>query len=117
MGSDGFSKQLREITVKSKDQRTNFNRAEENIPINDCVSAYRALSLLFGTPILELHKDEEVFWTTDGMIISIASVNNQPKFFLEIEGPTEELVLKYSKLLEDCFDLVKEPRSLLEIFS
>lgn len=114
--NNGFSKQLKEITVKSKDQGNNFNRIEENINIDDCLPAHRALSLLFGTPQTVLNKEEQVFWTDDGMIISIATVNDYDQLFLEIEGPTEELVLKYCTLFENVFDMKKETRSMLEIF-
>lgn len=113
---NGFSTQLKEITFKSKDQESNFNRLEENIKIDDCLPAYRSLCLLFGQPILKVHKEEQIFWTVDGMVISTAQVNNTQDIYLEIEGPTEEKVLNYCTSFEEIFEMKKEGRSLLEIF-
>lgn len=111
----GFSKQLKEITVKSKDQGNNFNRLEENIEIEDCLPAFRSLQLLFGDPVVTLEKQELVYWSTNGLVISLAQVNNSEEIYLEIEGPSEKQVLQYCDRFEQEFTMVKETRSLLEI--
>lgn len=117
MGGDGFSRQLKEITIKKKDKGNNFNRIEENVSIDDCATAHRALSLVFGLPYLTLSKKEEVYWTPDGLVISLAQVNDSSTIYLEIEGPSEEVVLNMCQQFEQIFDMKKETRSLLEIFS
>ena len=117
MSNSGFSKSLKEITIKIKDHKTNFNRLEENVKVLDSESAYRLLTLAFGEPKLTLDKEEVVLWTKDKMIISLALVDGDPDIFLEVEGPTEELVQVYVKKIKKVFPTMKaESRSLLEIF-
>lgn len=115
LDNEGFSKQLKEITVKVKDQGNNFNRLEENIKIDDSSPAFRSLSLVFGDPVVTLEKREKVIWTSDGMVISIASVNHSKYLYLEIEGPSEELVRDYSNYFNAVYLMTREDKSLLEI--
>jgi hypothetical protein len=117
---ENFSKSLKEITIKCNDQGSTFNRLEENIEISDSAAAYRVLCRLYGEPKLTLYKDERVLFTTDGMVLSLAHVSTQlgrtGTLFLEIEGPTEQKVKEYAETLERTFDLVREPRALVEIY-
>lgn len=112
----GFSKQLQELTVKQKDQGTNFNRLEINNPLENCKSMYDTLSLLFGAPYLTLHKKECVIFTDDAMVISLAHVEFETDVFLEVEGPSEDLVNDYVRRLELWYEMTPESRSLVEIF-
>ena len=113
---NGFSKLLKELTFKNKDQGNNFNRLEENIEIHDCLPAYRAMVLAFGEPSLIITKEERVYWTEE-LVISLATVNNSSTIYLEIEGPTEDSVLQTAKNFEEYFEMKKETRSLLEIYT
>jgi len=112
----GFSKQLQELTVKRKDTGSNFNRLETNVELKSCKSMYQALELLYGEPYVTIHKDERVIFTQDGMIISLAIVEDDPDIFLEVEGPTEDKVNQYVRVLEIWYNMLPELRSLIEIF-
>lgn len=117
IGDNGFSRQLREFTVKKKDQGNNFNRIEENVAISDCAAMYEALKLVHGDPVLILHKEEVVIWTKDGMIFSMARVSKESdKIYFEIEGPTEELVNRYCDKFSQFLTMERETRSLFEIY-
>lgn len=115
-GNDGFSRNLKERTIKVKDQATNLNRLEINEKIEDCESAYQVNSLLFGAPLGHVYKDERVIFTEDGMVISLAQVNQEPFIYLEVEGPTQSQVSEHCETLERLFSMQRENRSLYEIY-
>lgn len=121
MGNDGFSRNLKEITVKKKDKNTNFNRFEENLKIDNSASAFNILHACFGNPILTLDKEEMVIWTETGLIISLAYVGQEgisTELWLEVEGPTEELVKNCAEKLSTLFlgSIRLEPKNLLELY-
>lgn len=111
---NGFSRQLRELTVKRKDRGNNFNRLEINAGITDCASQLEMLTLLFGEPIAQISKEERVMWLKDGTILSLACIGSD--LFLEIEGPNEDTVYWYHDLFNNEFILSREDKSLIEIY-
>ena len=112
--NDGFSRQLVEVTAKTKDRGNNFNRHEVNTGVTSAQDAFALLQMMAGEPLGKLHKIEWVIWTVDDAVISIAQVKGE--VFLEVEHVSQTVVSRYSALLESKLSLTLEPRSFFELF-
>lgn len=112
---DGFSRSLKEVTLKSKDKGNNLDRLELNLGVLDSQTAYSILESIHGKPVGRINKDKEyVVFTRDGAVISVALVNDE--LFLEVEGESFLHVNQYVGLIQQEVTLQPETRSLFEIF-
>jgi hypothetical protein len=120
IGSDGFSRQLQEITVKAKDNNNNVDRLELNLGIKEPKEAKMILNLLFG-PSYSIKKEEIVLFirevgASSEVVISLAQVNNKAPIYLEIEAKNEEIIDLYVAKLEKKFKFKQEMKSMYEIY-
>lgn len=112
---DGFSRSLKEVTLKSKDKGNNLDRLELNLGVLDSQTAFSLLNHVHGKPIGVIHKDNEyVIFTKDQAVISIADVDGE--LYLEVEGENFHHVNEYVTMIEREVTLVPETRSLFEIY-
>lgn len=111
---DGFSRQLVEITAKKKDKNNNFDRAEINVPVGSAQQAFALLEMMTGHGPIALPKQEWVFWTHDGAILSASLVNG--KVWIEVEAATEALVADYVNKLMPHLRMRPEHASFFELY-
>lgn len=94
---------LKEITVKAKDQGNNLNRLELNLAIKNVKLANQLLTLLLGTEAVGVISKTEHIWFVHNtgvqgeIVLSVCLIGKD--LFLEVEGPTEEIVEEYSELV------------------
>jgi len=120
VGSDGFSRQLKEITIKAKDKDTNVDRLELNIAIDDVAKAKMFLNLVLG-PSKSIQKEECVIFIKEMganglVVISLAQIKGEQQVYLEIEGQSEEVINLYVTKLQKKLEFFQEEKSLYEIY-
>lgn len=112
--SDGFSRVLKEVTLKKKDRGSNVDRLEYNLGISDSQTAYKIYTEVHGEPVGEITKKEFIVFTRDGAIISVAEIEGD--LYLEVEAKNESQVDQYAHFLLQPFKYSWEERSLFEIY-
>lgn len=107
-----------EVTGKSKDRGSNFNRLEINLPTSDAAAAEDFCRAEWGDPIHSLKKSYSVFVPSfePELDVSTYVIEGVDKVFLEVEGKNEELVDGMVLALKRELELLDEPRSLYEMF-
>lgn len=108
-----------ELTYKWKDQGDNVNRVEVNVRTEDTQQLLAYQGYVHGRPSASVQKSYTVFHLNNKVDISTYIVENDPnpdRIFLEVEGPSLKAINAVIRILEDELDLIREKRSLFEIF-
>lgn len=114
--SSGEAVTLKELTVKTKDKKTNFNRREVNVAVSSVDDATELLVTAVGLPKFTITKQEAIWFCRSGAVISLARVNNTQPLYLEIEGPSKAIVDRYKRLLAPVLvHATQEKRSFFEL--
>lgn len=115
---DGEFRILKEVTIKQKDRGSNLNRLEINVQVGSVEAMKQVLELTLATARLgEIRKSEQVWFVKDaGHEVVISTCHIGKDLYIEVEGPSEELVTKYSEEFEQLIRLRRESRSLFEIY-
>ncbi len=104
-----------ELSVKITDKDTIEDRVEENVLVGDFDTAMRFSTAVFGQPIGTLEKTYFVQELENGVILSLYTVKDDDRVFLEVEGPSMMAVDQEAEELKHSFDMKQEMRSLFQI--
>jgi CYTH domain-containing protein len=106
-----------ELTIKTKDQASNFNRLEVNLESGSEENAQVLCTHLFGKAIGSITKQYSVFWPSfaPDTVVSTYTVPGIERPILEVEAPSEGEVLAMTKILNAELALIEEPNSLYEL--
>jgi hypothetical protein len=104
-----------QLTIKHKDQRSNFNRVEIDVPTSEPDQALLFLTRLHGEPVKRIVKHYYSIHTDEHTSISLYFIEGYSQLYLEVEADTEEKVEEIAKLLSVSIEMKFEPRSLYEI--
>lgn len=111
-----------ELTIKKKDQESNFDRLEINLPILSGVEARAFFDTLLGPHAKQITKKYDVF-NYEGTILGVYSVDSEDPdlLFLEVEATSKHTVRqaanKLTKLMgEGGVELTPQPSSLFELY-
>lgn len=107
-----------ELTVKTKDQKTNFNRLEINFEGSPQIAAYELCKTAFGAEITSLKKKYSVFFPQSAptTVVSTYVVEGVNRVFVEVEAPSEELVNDMVVRILGFIEMKEERKSLYELY-
>lgn len=116
-GSDGWFRSLKELTAKKQDKHSTLDRKEVNLSHSSSADAHELATMLLGKPIGYVRKVESIFKLPNrSIVISIARVNGDDNFvYVEVEGPSVDVVDFYVASMLQVFDMQEEKRSLYQI--
>lgn len=110
---EGERRELREVTVKSKDKGNNLDRLEINAGIAGVKDMRALLKVALGPKVGRIAKVEYVYFDANSMVISLTRIKG--KIYLEIESPSITRNLARSFTILRKIKMTREPRSLFEI--
>jgi len=103
-----------ELTVKVNDKGNTVDRLENNIVVNDLETTIDSFSIMFGRPNA-LEKTFSVY-TYKSTVLSLYSITGSPELFFEVEANDLETLKTVSYEFESRFSLLRERRSLYQVF-
>lgn len=107
-----------QMSMKITDQGDILDRLETNITLKteaDIDNAIEMCNVLYGESVREVWKKYHIFWITNDANIVIYETDKDLPLILEVEGPSDIVVMALELLCRDIFNLEPVDKSLFEL--